>query len=257
MRIAYLTTDEVNKDLALRLGARWEMTVCPLEPRDPPPDGEFDAVLYDWDHWPADQQPKAVTHARAGALRQPVALHGYCLEQEQARALRRSGVLVFDRLGSRTFLDLQRAVNQARAIREQQETVDLYQKGDGVAVAQAEAEAPPAEAPGNHPSCCQPGYTVKLHPASPSLQPDGDVQNPLAGSPGFACNGGRKVYRNRCLRCREQPAARLASNGNQTITRQLTFALGLNDMPAFYGDRTSAPGRGPQAASVYSPAGAH
>jgi hypothetical protein len=33
MRIAYLTTDEVNKDLAVRLAAQWEVTVCPLEPR--------------------------------------------------------------------------------------------------------------------------------------------------------------------------------------------------------------------------------
>jgi hypothetical protein len=31
MRIAYLTTDEVNKEVALRLAAQWEMTVCPLE----------------------------------------------------------------------------------------------------------------------------------------------------------------------------------------------------------------------------------
>ena len=44
MRIAYLTTDEVNKHLALRLAAQWEVSVCPLEPRDPPPDGKFDAV---------------------------------------------------------------------------------------------------------------------------------------------------------------------------------------------------------------------
>jgi hypothetical protein len=37
MRFAYLTTDEANKDLALRLAAQWQMKVCPLEPRDSPP----------------------------------------------------------------------------------------------------------------------------------------------------------------------------------------------------------------------------
>jgi hypothetical protein len=91
MRIAYLTTDEVNKDLALRLAAQWDVTVCPLEPRDPPPDGQFDAVLYDWDHWPADRRPRTLTPASARPMRQPVALHSYGLEQEQARALRRGG----------------------------------------------------------------------------------------------------------------------------------------------------------------------
>jgi hypothetical protein len=205
MRIAYLSTDEVNKDRALRLAAQWQVTVCPLEPRDPSPDGEFDAVLYDWDHWPADRRPKGLTHTAAGPRRQLVALHGYRLGQAQARALRRGGVLLFDRLESRTFLDLQRAVNQARAIREQQETVDLFRKG-AVAAAQADPGAPPAGAPGNHPSCCQPGYTVKFDPPLPPLQPAGagHADLPWAGSPGFAADGRRKVFRNRCLRCREQ-----------------------------------------------------
>jgi hypothetical protein len=40
----------------------------------------------------------------------------------------------------------------------------------------------------------------------PPLQPAGDAHAdlPLAGSPGFAANRRRKVFRNRCLRCREQ-----------------------------------------------------
>jgi hypothetical protein len=206
MRIAYLTTDEVNKDLALRLGTQWEVTVSPLEPRDPPPDGEFDAVLYDWDHWPVDRRPQALTDTSAQPMRQPVAVHGYGLEQEQARALRRSGVLLFDRLESRTFLDLQRTVSQARAVRERQETVDPSQKGAALATAQADPGAPPSAAPGNHPSCCRPGYTVKLDPPLPPFQPAGDGRADLrlASSPGFAPNRRRKVFRSRCLLCREQ-----------------------------------------------------
>jgi hypothetical protein len=206
MRIAYLTTVEVNKDQALRLAAQWEVTVCPVEPRDRPPDGQFDALLYDWDHWPADQRPRTLTPAPAGPLRQPVALHSYGLEPHQARALRRSGVLVFDRLESRTFLDLVRAVHQARPIREQEETVDLSHKGNGATAGQAEAEAPPPEPARNGPSCCQPGYTGKLDPPLPPLQPAGDGHADLAwtSSPGFAANGRRKVFRHRCLRCREQ-----------------------------------------------------
>jgi hypothetical protein len=130
MRIAYLTTDEVNKDLALRLAAQWHMTVCPLEPRDPPLDGEFDAVLCDWDHWPTDQRPKTLNGASATSVRRPVAVHSYGVEKHQARALRRMGILFFDRLGPRTLLELQRAVNQARALRQQEKTTDLGQPDD-------------------------------------------------------------------------------------------------------------------------------
>jgi hypothetical protein len=130
MRIAYLTTDEVNKDLALRLAAQWDVTVCPLEPRDSPPNGEFDAVIYDWDHWPADYRPEALAGTSARPVSQTVALHTYGLEEDQARALRRIGVLLFDRLEPGTFLELQRAVNHARALRQQEKATDLGQPND-------------------------------------------------------------------------------------------------------------------------------
>jgi hypothetical protein len=91
MPIAYLTTDEVNKNLALRLAAQREMTVYPVKSRDLPPDGEFDAVLCDWDHWPANRRPKALTQLSAGPIRHPAALHGYGVDQEKAPTLRRRG----------------------------------------------------------------------------------------------------------------------------------------------------------------------
>jgi hypothetical protein len=209
MRIAYLTTDEVNKDLALRLAAQWEVTICPLEPRDAPPDGQFDAVLYDSDHWPADQLAKALSGASAGSDRRPVALHGYGLEQQPARDLRRSGILLFHRLEPRTLLELQRAVTRARALQEQEDNLDLCGPGATALTraAQAGAEAPPSDPPCNHPPSCQPGYTIKLDPPLPSLPPaeDGRAPGPLAGSTGFASNRRRKMYRNRCLRCQSEP----------------------------------------------------
>jgi hypothetical protein len=199
MRIAYLTTDEVNKELALRLAAERQVTLCCLEPRDPPPDGEFDAVLCDWDHWPADQRPKGLDDVPARPVGHALALHGYGLEQDQARALRRRGVLLFKRLEPKTFLELKRAADQARALREE-ETVELGPPGEDAlpAVAADDVE--------KGPSCCQPGYTVNLHAPLPSLQPAGDAGEELglAGSPGFAANRRRKVYRNRCLRCQRE-----------------------------------------------------
>jgi hypothetical protein len=210
MRIAYLTTDEVNKGLALRLAAQWEVTVCPLEPRDPPPDDEFDAVLYDWDHWPADQRPKVPSGASAGPGRRPVALHGYGLDRQSARDLRRSGILVFDRLEPRTLLELQRAVNPARALQEPGESLDFCGPGDTalpcVPAALAEAEPQRSGPPCNRPSSCQPGYTIKLDPPlpSPQLAQEGRAHLPLTGGTGLATSRRRKVYRNRCLRCQRK-----------------------------------------------------
>src|SRR5262249_18156562 len=48
--IAYLTTDEVNLDLADRLATECGATLYPLSFQDGPPSGAFDAVLYDWDY---------------------------------------------------------------------------------------------------------------------------------------------------------------------------------------------------------------
>jgi hypothetical protein len=110
MRIAYLTTDEVNRYLAEGMAAACGLTLCPLAPKDPPPEGEFDAVLYDWDHWPARQRREVMAELRAGCPPHVVALHGYNLEDTQAEALRRRTVGVYRRLQPRVFRFLRRSV---------------------------------------------------------------------------------------------------------------------------------------------------
>src|SRR5262249_5428919 len=114
MRIAYLTTDEVNQDLALQLAAECGVTVHPRSPRDAAPDGEFDALLYDWDYWPADRQQEILTGLLNGAATVPVGLHSYRLEEDQVQALRRSEVAVFHRLEPDLLLTLIRLVNQSQ-----------------------------------------------------------------------------------------------------------------------------------------------
>jgi hypothetical protein len=49
MRLGYATTDEVNQALATRVGAECGAVVCRLRPGEVPPDGLFDAVLYNAD----------------------------------------------------------------------------------------------------------------------------------------------------------------------------------------------------------------
>jgi hypothetical protein len=100
MRIAYLTTDEVNRTLAVAYGKRYCLTVVPLEPRDGAPDDSFDGVLYDWDYLP----PELIRYGpSAGPLPRHVAVHGYNLTHRVKAALRRHGVAVFRRLDAAIF----------------------------------------------------------------------------------------------------------------------------------------------------------
>jgi hypothetical protein len=117
MRIAYLTTDEVNRHLAEGMAAACGLTLCPLAPKDPPAGGEFDAVLYDWDYLPARQRHEVLAALLAGRRPRAVALHSYNLEDAQAEALRRHTVGVYRRLEPRAFRFLRRAVRAVRAAR--------------------------------------------------------------------------------------------------------------------------------------------
>src|SRR4029077_15485863 len=94
MRIAYLTTDEVNENLALEMSERQGVTFCPHIPKNPPPDDTFDAVLFDWDHWPSEHRAKFLAGLRDSLPARPVAVHGYGLEDGLRAALRARGVIV-------------------------------------------------------------------------------------------------------------------------------------------------------------------
>jgi hypothetical protein len=117
MRVAYLTTDEVNRELALAMAEKCGLTLCPLEPRDGPPTRDYDAILYDWDSWPTGQRQEALAAMLVGPLPHAVALHGYGLPDDQAETLRRHTVAVYRRLQPRAFRFLRRAIRVVRAAR--------------------------------------------------------------------------------------------------------------------------------------------
>src|SRR6266566_670352 len=52
MRIAYLTTDEVNRDLAHKFATECDVNIRALSPRETPQTGSFDGVVYDVDFLP-------------------------------------------------------------------------------------------------------------------------------------------------------------------------------------------------------------
>ena len=115
MRIAYLTTDEVNEHLVEGLAAAYGLTLCPLAPKDPPPDEWFDAVLCDWDSWPVERRQELLAQLPAGRRPPVVAVHGYNLGDGQAKALRRHGIAIHRRLRPRVFRFLRREIRAVRA----------------------------------------------------------------------------------------------------------------------------------------------
>jgi hypothetical protein len=110
MYVAYLTTDEVNRDLALNLAEAFGMTLEPLTPRDRPPDGLVDVVLYDVDFLPPAHRREVLAALAAGASPGAAAVHSYSLSKSQARALRRQQVAVSKHLDARLFRKLRRVI---------------------------------------------------------------------------------------------------------------------------------------------------
>jgi hypothetical protein len=98
MRIAYLTTDEVNRELVARMAAECGAVACALEPKDPAPDGRYDAVLHNLDDLTREERAALLEGLGRGQADHPTAVHGYVLTAEQARALDRQGVAAARRL---------------------------------------------------------------------------------------------------------------------------------------------------------------
>jgi hypothetical protein len=114
MSIAYLSSDEVNRHLAGRMAAACGETLHLLSPKDPPPDGRFDSVLYDLDSMPAACRETILAIALARPPTRPVAVHSYNLDMH-ADALRDNGVVVTRRLGPVVLRALCRSLGPAPA----------------------------------------------------------------------------------------------------------------------------------------------
>jgi hypothetical protein len=90
VRVAYLTTDEVNRELALQLAAGLGVDLCVLSPGEPAGPESFAGVLYDLDYLPESRRQEILADLLAG----PVAVHGYNLDADQEGVLCENGVLV-------------------------------------------------------------------------------------------------------------------------------------------------------------------
>jgi hypothetical protein len=108
MQIADWTTDEVNADLAARIGAAVGADLDLRTPRDAAANGRCDAVVYDWDYLPSKQRRGLLAELLACPPRCPVALHSYALEETLTAVLRERGVADFNHLQPELFLLLLR-----------------------------------------------------------------------------------------------------------------------------------------------------
>jgi hypothetical protein len=106
MRIAYLTTDEVNEYVATELAARHGATLHQFSPADVLPVGEYDAVICDWDFLPRAQRKTILRRLIRSHGGQAVAVHSYNVQGKQVHALRRRRVKVYRRLRSSIFVRL-------------------------------------------------------------------------------------------------------------------------------------------------------
>jgi hypothetical protein len=113
MQIAYLTLDEVNWHLAAQFALACGAELEQVLPKDPEPDGRFDAVLYDWDSLPPRQREQFLSRLLAGPLLCPVAVHSYNLDEDRVATLRRHGVAVHARLETEVFQCLHSAREEA------------------------------------------------------------------------------------------------------------------------------------------------
>jgi hypothetical protein len=114
MRIAYLTTDEVNEALAREMARDCGIDLYPLAPKDGPPDTGYDAVLCDWDFWPAELRQELLAE-HVGPPDRPLAVHSYNLDETQAESLRSRGVAVHAVLRPEVFLQLRQAAETSPA----------------------------------------------------------------------------------------------------------------------------------------------
>ena len=112
MRIAHVTTDEVNQALAARAAKPLGVTVTPLGPEEMSTHVLFDAVLYDLDRVPSHRRREITDRGRSETTALPMAVYGYCLSEEHAAALRHRGVAVARRLHSALIRTLADAVRQ-------------------------------------------------------------------------------------------------------------------------------------------------
>jgi hypothetical protein len=114
MRIAYYTTDEVNYTLVQRMAREYGSPLIRTSPDLATPGGSPAASLHDLDHLWQPHRTAILESLLAERPLKNVAVHGYCLTDDQVQSLRANGVIVSRSLDSNLFDRLCNASEPAR-----------------------------------------------------------------------------------------------------------------------------------------------
>ena len=98
MKIAYRTSDDVNRNAIESLAQAHGAEFHALEPRTTPERGQFDLLIYDFDYLPGDECEAVVQALRAARPPCKVVVHGYNVDDLRTRELESSGVIVLRHL---------------------------------------------------------------------------------------------------------------------------------------------------------------
>jgi hypothetical protein len=116
MRIAYLTTDELNRELAARAAKSCGADLDPTRPRTDRTPGPSVATIYDLDHLEAEHRQAVLDDLLSGRSPSPAAVHSYDLQDEVVAALHARGVVVSRRIGPEVFQQLCRLAASHREV---------------------------------------------------------------------------------------------------------------------------------------------
>jgi hypothetical protein len=132
MQIAYLTTDELNQELAKQAATACgvDLVVAPLRVDQTP--GPSAVTLYDLDHLEAEHRRAVLTALLSGCSSTPTAVHSYDLQDDVAAALRACGVVICRQIGPEVIQQLCRGVGSTPKLHPDGDTHAPESDGDDV-----------------------------------------------------------------------------------------------------------------------------
>jgi hypothetical protein len=97
-QFALVTHDPVNEWFVRTRVEGRGAALTALSLRDPPPDGQFDRTLIDWDSLDPDRREELLAQLLGCPERGKIGLSSYNLNADDAALLRNKGLAVFERL---------------------------------------------------------------------------------------------------------------------------------------------------------------
>ena len=98
MQIAYVNTDQVNQAEAMKMAKKYGAVVYGLRPKDPSPEGRYDAILYNLDDVLRHERSRIIEGILERPSSCPKAVHGYDVSEDEINLFRLHGVAVAQRL---------------------------------------------------------------------------------------------------------------------------------------------------------------